>query len=141
MKHYIYITPEGTINWIDKMPEKTKALDICGMLDTSVYESDLKRAKSESIPFEDQHTIEGFVISHLDRHPKSDTIKMRWDTIYPIELDADIQKVYQYHSSKQHYVDADWNDCTKEQYDSLVGSNIGKPRIVARIITKITSEL
>lgn len=104
---------------------------------SDMYEKELERAKAESIPFEDQELawskfpsgkccINSLVCQRLDKC-------MRSCEIYTIELDADIQKVYQYHSSKQHYVDADWIDCTKEQYDSLVGSNIGKPRIVARI--------
>lgn len=99
MKHYIYITPEGTINWIEKMPEKPKDVINDGVhrpcvnhmidIEYEAYDRYIEHEKTDSIPFEDQYRIRREIY-----YPNGNDIEL--DKIYPIELDADIQKVRKY---------------------------------------------
>jgi len=44
---------------------------------------------------------------------------LEWFVKNPSCEEVGIQKQYQYHSSKEFYIDADYVDCTKEQYESI----------------------
>lgn len=86
MKHHIYITPEGSINWIENIPSAFKAYDIFKSVEE--YNNDFERAKAESIPFEDQEGVLRDIVML-----KLNLAHVKRGDIYPIELDADIQKV------------------------------------------------
>lgn len=102
MRYSIYITPEGSINWIEKMPKKLDYQSQGHFDSTSAtkdgsheYNDALKQAKAESIPFEDQNKVFALIpwYGEPTNDPKFAREYAKRDSIYPIELDADIQKI------------------------------------------------
>lgn len=110
MKYYIYITPEGVINWIEKMPEEPRAPLTPYLSEnenpdyyqgTLLYEELLKHAKADSIPFDmSDDWTEGTLETYLAKPSGKRSYlcgsgevfaALIKDTIYPIELDADIK--------------------------------------------------
>lgn len=101
MKHHIYITPEGSINWIEKMPRTTDYRRA-----GKKYEEAIKLAKAESIPFSDLDSayIRGRIIiqNHIIIHPNGLNVTPKLNEgLYPLELDADIQKVKVFERASQ----------------------------------------
>lgn len=111
MKQYIYITPEGTINWIEKMPKKPSPPDsesevrhsdgskstLCLGGDFGYsnalrkYNEAIERAKAESIPFDDKKYISNKISEQWSFG--GNEFFLQPNVIYPIELDTDIQIV------------------------------------------------
>jgi hypothetical protein len=138
MKYTIYITPEGSINWTDKMPEEPKLMftPVDQYAEKRLaYEKSIELAKAESIPFEDQsveHTT-----AMLDIKP----CFWKRDTIYPIELDADIHTTHQSRFKRWHDEQwTDWVDISILEYERSIEMGVFETRKVAKIIPKKAEE-
>lgn len=146
MKHYIYITLEGSINWIEKMPEEPDLSGIPSELYQDYaepYEDAIDQAKAESICFEDQEVITYRLLETMPKYMNNNWVTfqgaiascIKRDTIYPIELYSDIQKVK--YSCNHNLMDGEII-CphSAEEFPDCCGMN----KVVARIIPKKAEE-
>jgi hypothetical protein len=159
MRYSIYITKEGLINWIEKMPRKplppvyesevghsdgsTSTLYASGDFGHTnalkKYNKAIDQAKAESIPFDmSDDWTEGTLETYLAKPSGKRSYlcgsgevfaALIKDTIYPIELDADIQKV-----NVDVYM---CTTCKSDCYNKMVSC---KNPVVARIIPKKAEE-